>query len=447
MSGDALRTPIAVVGLSCRLPGADDAEAFWRLLAEARSAVVEMPGDRLDRDLYFDERRGQRGRTYSTICGLVRPQHPWSGDESYDVCHRILADVAVEACRNSGMTREDLAARSVGVFVGHSGGSPAASDVTRATLAGQAYELLRGVAGVETERAARVIADATARLRRGKPQRASDGNPKSEARWAAELVARTLGLTGPNLVLDAACSSSLVALALGALALERGEVDVAIVGGASYAQSNSLILFSQAQSCSARGSRPFDDGADGLVGSEGYVAMVLKTEAQARRDGDAIAAVIRGIGLSTDGRGRHLWAPRKEGQTAAMTRAYGAGIDPAGVQYVEAHATSTQVGDATEIESMAEFFGPHLKGAKIPVGSVKSNIGHTLETAGLAGLLKVILAMKHGAVPPTINVEQPNHTIDWERVPFEVVRAMRPWARPDGGVRRGAVSAFGIGGL
>ncbi len=450
MSDSALHTPIAVVGMSCRLPGAGDVDAFWRLLAEGRSAVVEMPPQRLDRALYFDERRGQRGKTYSTIGGLVDPQHPKSGDESYDICHRIFADVAVEACAHSGMTRDDLAARAVGVFVGHSGGSPEFGEITLATLARQAYEPLRGIAAVSAlgaERTEAVIEGATALLRRGKPTRGPGGNPKTDSRWAAELVARTLGLTGPNFVLDAACSSSLVALALGALALERGEVEVAIVGGASYAQANSLILFSQAQSCSARGSRPFDDSADGLVGSEGYVALVLKTEQRARRDGDEILAVIRGIGLSTDGRGRHLWAPRKEGQAAAMTRAYGSTIDPGGIQYVEAHATSTQVGDATEIESMAEFFGPHLKGARVPIGSVKSNIGHTLETAGLASLLKVILAMKHGAVPPTINVERPNHTIDWEGVPFEVVRSARPWTRPEGDVRRGAVSAFGIGGL
>ncbi len=450
MSGSSFRTPIAVVGMSCRLPGADGLDAFWDLLTEGRSAVVELPPERLNRELYFDTRRGQRGKTYSTLGGLVPERKPQSGDDSYDVCHRVFADVALEACRNSGMTQAELAARSVGVFVGHSGGSPDFGEITLATLAAQAFEPLRDIPEVGEmgkDRMDALIADAARRLRTDKPLRSADGKPRSESRWAAELVARTLGVTGPNLVLDAACSSSLVALALGSLALERGEVDVALVGGASYAQGNSLILFSQAQSCSATGSRPFDDQADGLVGSEGYVAMVLKTEARARSDGDTILAVIRGIGLSTDGRGRHLWAPRKEGQTAAMKRAYGSTIDPGGIQYVEAHATSTQVGDATEIESMADFFGGHLDGAKVPIGSVKSNIGHTLETAGLASLLKVILAMRHQTIPPTINIEKLNGAIDWDSVPFEVTRSARPWVRPEGDVLRGAVSAFGIGGL
>lgn len=446
----AFRTPIAIVGVACRLPGADDVDGFWRLLSEGRSAITEMPPHRLDREMYYDARRGEHGKTYSSIGGLVSETQPETGDESFDVCHRIFADVALGAVRNAGLERDALAGRPVGVFVGHSGGSPTFGDVTLATMAAQLYEPLRHLAAVRAlglERANALVASAVAALRKGKPRRDAQGNPHSESRWAAELVARTLGLTGPNLVLDAACSSSLVAMALGALALERGEVDVAIAGGASYAQTNSLILFSQAQSCSATGSSPFDATADGLVASEGYVAMVLKTEAQARRDGDTILGVIRGIGLSTDGRGRHLWAPRKEGQTAAMQRAYASTIDPGGIQYVEAHATSTQVGDATEIESMAEFFGPHLKGTRIPIGSVKSNIGHTLETAGLSSLLKVVLAMRHGVIPPTVNINTLNRTIDWTSVPFDVVRSARAWERPEGDVRRAAVSAFGIGGL
>ena len=450
MSGSAVRTPIVVVGMSCRLPGAEGLDEYWTLLTESRDAVVEFPPHRLNRDLYYDGRKGQRGKTYSTIGGLITERPPRVGDESYDVCHRHFADVALEACQHSGIEPAELASRQVGVFVGHSGGSGEFSDIGLGTMAAQAYDPLRSVPALQDmaqDRREGIITQAVERLRRNRRKRTPDGGPKTEARWAAELVARTLDPKGPNLVVDAACSSSLVALALGALALEREEIDVAIVGGASYAQANSLILFSQAQSCSARGSRPFDEEADGLVGSEGYVAVVLKTEARARRDGDSILAVIRGLGLSTDGRGRHLWAPQKEGQTAAIERAYGSEIDPASVQYIEAHATSTQVGDATEIESMVEFFQPHLDGQKIPIGSVKSNIGHTLETAGLASLIKVILAMQHRTIPPTINISKLNDTIDWDSIPFSVARSIEPWARPEGNVRRGAVSAFGIGGL
>ena len=150
-----------------------------------------------------------------------------------------------------------------------------------------------------------------------------------------------------------------------------------------------------------KGSRPFDADADGLILAEGYVAIVVKTVARALADGDKIQAVIRGIGMSTDGRGKSLWAPRKEGQVLAIQRAYEPDIDVARLQYLEAHATSTQIGDATELQALAEALGGRLPpGHKIAIGSVKANVGHTLEAAGLTGLVKTVLAMRHQIVPP-----------------------------------------------
>lgn len=450
MKGTSLHKPLAIVGMACLLPGADGLDAFWQLLEQGRDAIVEMPPDRLDRSLYYDERKGQRGKTYSTLGGLVPERSPQSGDESYDVCHRLLADIARAACQHAGLDLSSLPELRTGVFVGHSGGSSRPGELALATLAEQILQPLREAPEFELlarERQEAILREVVSRLREGRPGRTSDGGPWLEARWGAELVARELGLNGPNLVVDAACASSLVAVALGAMALESGEIDLAIVGGASYAKADSLVLFSHAQSCSASGTRPFDDGADGLIGSEGYVALVLKTMERARRDQDKILAVIRGIGLSTDGRGKHLWAPRKEGQLAAVRRAYGPDLGPGQIQYVEAHATSTQVGDATELESLSEFYGQHLQGRKLPIGSVKSNLGHTLETAGLAALLKVVLALQHEVIPPTCNVKNLNSSIDWNALPFEVALQAQPWSKPDWGIRRAALSAFGIGGL
>jgi acyl transferase domain-containing protein/acyl carrier protein len=435
--------------MACLLPGADGLDEFWSMLVESRAAIGEYPPERLNRELYFDPRKGERGKTYATIGGLVPPRSPRLGDEQFDISHRLFCDVVMEACQQGHIDLEQLRGRPVGVYVGHSGGGPRGGDLVLGTLAEQIGDTLRRsqpFQNLDSPTQEAVVAEFVADLRRTRPHRESGGGPPYEARWAAELVARTLGLEGPNLVIDAACASSLVATALGALALQRGEVETAIVGGASYAKTDSLILFSQAQSCSSSGTRPFDDEADGLVGSEGYVALILKTEQRARQDGDKILAVIRGIGLSSDGRGRHLWAPLKEGQMAALRRAY-AHNDPGRVQYIETHATSTQLGDATEIESLREFFRPCLNGRKIPIGSVKSNIGHTLETAGLAGLLKVILAMQREVIPATVNLQQLNRKVDWSGLPFEVTRQPTPWPRPPGDVRRAAVSAFGIGGL
>ncbi len=235
---------------------------------------------------------------------------------------------------------------------------------------------------------------------------------------------------------------------LAAVDLQAGNIEAAIVGGASYNKVDSLILFSQAQSCSATASRPFDERADGLIASEGYIALVIKTLEKAQQDDDTIWGVLGGLGIATDGRGKSLWAPRREGQFSAMKRAYDGTVDPKRVQFVEAHATSTQVGDATEAQALTDFYGPFHQVGELPIGSVKSNIGHTLETAGLAGLLKTILSMHHETIPPTVNLEKPSSSIDWSSAPFRVPTKAAPWPMPnDGGPRCGAVNAFGIGGL
>ncbi|MFN8606516.1 MAG: SDR family NAD(P)-dependent oxidoreductase [Vulcanimicrobiota bacterium] len=444
---DALHGPVAVLGMACLLPGARDLDEYWALLREGRDATGEYPEGRLNRALYYDPRRGQLGKTYSTTGGLVDSAELEGGGDEFDVCHRTFARVVDQALNQAGLASQQLSCRRVGIYVGHSGGGPELGDLVLATMAENIAQVLRQTSafrrlGEQQQQA--LLARFVERLREGKPRRQPGGGPCWEARWAAELVAHRHGLSGPNLVVDAACASSLVALALAALALQRGEIDLAIVGGASIAKTDSLLLFSQAQSCSSKRSRPFDDLADGLIGSEGYVAMVL-SRAQQDWTGPALA-LISGIGLSSDGRGRHLWAPLREGQLSALKRAY-AGHQPATVQYIEAHATSTQVGDATELESLREFFAPHLGSQKIPIGSVKSNIGHTLETAGLASLLKVILSMRQAEIPPTINLETPNRSIDWDSLPFEVVRQPRAWPKPEAGPRRAGVSAFGIGGL
>ena len=211
---------------------------------------------------------------------------------------------------------------------------------------------------------------------------------------------------------------------------------MAIAGGASDCKSDSLVLFAAAQSMSATGSRPFDADADGLVIGEGYTAVVMKTLARAVADGDPIYAVVRGLGVSSDGRGKSLWAPRKEGQVEAMRRAYRGGLDMGDLQYVEAHATATQLGDATELSTLGEVLKDHLPpGKKIPVTSVKANIGHTLEAAGLAGVIKVVLCMQHRMFAPAINIRKLNPKIDWEHSPVYIPQQPEPWPEPPPDVR------------
>ena len=458
MSGRLLQTPLALVGMACRLPGADNLDDYWDLLARGGDAVTELPHSRLDRELYYDPVKGTPAKTYSSLGGLVteRPLAPEVAERigdlrDVDPCHQVLFDVTLEALQDTGAAAERQLPASVGVYVGHSSGSDQAGELAFATMAAENVSYLRdteAVAALPADLTDDVVDRVVARLRAGRPRRHEDGGPHFEAHEAANVIARGLELDGPAVVVDAACSSSLVALALAAMDLQQGKIGAAIVGGASYLKADGLALFSYAQSCSASGSRPFDASADGLIAAEGYVVVVVKTLSRALADGDTIRAVIRGLGMSSDGRGRSLWAPRKEGQVEALRRAYGQDVDPGDIQYIEAHATSTQVGDATEVEALATFFAPLLGQRQIPIGSVKSNIGHTLESAGLAGLVKTVLALEHGVIPPTIHLERPNPAVDWPRLPFVVPDQPLAWPpRADGRARRAGVNAFGIGGI
>ena len=196
-------------------------------------------------------------------------------------------------------------------------------------------------------------------------------------------------------------------------------------------------------------SRPFDAKADGLIMSEGYVCLVLKTLRKALADGDPVQAVVSGLGISTDGRGKSLWAPRKEGQLKALRRAYRDNSEIAKLQYVECHATSTALGDMTELETLQDFLSPAMApGQRVALGGVKANIGHTLEAAGGAGLIKTVLCMRNGTLPPAIGIDRLNARFDGENIPYYVPRESTPWlASHDEQPRRAAVNAFGVGGL
>jgi acyl transferase domain-containing protein/acyl carrier protein len=453
--------PLAIIGMACRLPGADGLEAFWQLVAEGRTAWGPLPESRFRRDLYFDPEKGKPGRSYSDIGGLVpdRPvdQHrcPVTDEllERYDVAHHIFLEVASDACRDAGLDPFAMPAdRRTGVYVGHTGGSSKIGDIVYATGIDEAASLLGDVEAARRvlgDDVRNVAAELTREVRRRYPGRMPKQRLDLGAIGAAAIVHEAMRLRGPFLVVDAACASSLQALAIAARSLLQGGIDQAIVGGASYCKSDSLVLFSAAQSVSATGSCPFGEAADGLVTAEGYVAIVLKTLSRAMADGDRIRAVIRGVGVASDGKGKSLWAPRQEGQVAAVQRAYADPRDLDRLEYIETHATSTQVGDATELAALARVMAGHVPpGRKLPIGSVKANIGHTLETAGIASLVKVVLSLEHGVIPPGSTCEELSRAFDWERGPFVVPREAQRWpAHADGSPRLAAVNAFGIGGL
>jgi acyl transferase domain-containing protein len=247
---------------------------------------------------------------------------------------------------------------------------------------------------------------------------------------------------------NGACASSLQALHAAVRSLQLNRIDIALAAGASYCHSDTMVLFSQAQSLSPTGSRPFDNEADGLVVGEGYVAVVLKRLSDAIRHKDPIFGVVQGISIASDGKGKSLWAPRKEGQVSAIHRAYPSREAMKRIQYIEAHATSTQLGDATELQALQEAFSNlGISPRSIPIGSVKANVGHTLESAGLASLLKVLLCMEHETLPAHTRLGQLNDRVDWEQLSFYVPREFSRWNPDEHGNRCAAVNGFGIGGL
>ena len=364
------QTPLAIVGMACRLPGADNLDQYWRLLIEGRSAVVELPPDRLDQGMYYDPEVGVRGKTYSKLGALVSsrqfdharcPIDP-ALVQSIDNVHLLMCDTAAEALRNAGLDPFNLKQRNTGVYIGHAQGSSLAGDYTYFSCIDGAAQFLHEVPEFHSLSQAdqqAVIDELVARVSSGVTRRTADA-PDVASSLVAGVISKAFGLTGPFLAINSACASSLQAILLGARALQLGHIDMAIVGGASDCKGDTLVLFSHARALSSTGSRPFDSEADGIVCGEGYGALVLKTLDRALADGDRIWSVVRGLGVSSDGRGKSLWAPRKEGQIKAMERAYRGGLSMGDIEYVEAHATATKLGDATELNTLTEILGKEV---------------------------------------------------------------------------------------
>ncbi|HUR63123.1 MAG TPA: type I polyketide synthase, partial [Candidatus Thermoplasmatota archaeon] len=285
------------------------------------------------------------------------------------------------------------------------------------------------------------------------PPITEDSMPGTLSNVAAGRIANLFDLAGKNFTTDAACASSLAALDASLDALRKNEVDYVVWGGTDRSMDvTPYVEFSKIGALSPDGSRPFDTGANGFVMGEGCAIFLLKRLSDAERDGDNVYAVVRGIGASSDGKGKGITAPNPAGQVKAVVRAYrDAEVDPYTLGYLEAHGTSTPVGDPVELTSAEEAFRSLRPDANAPsgsilVGSVKSNLGHLKSAAGAAGLLKAALALKHGTIPPSINVRTLNPRIDWARSAFKVAAERSEWPRPAAHPRRAAVSSFGFGG-
>jgi acyl transferase domain-containing protein len=439
----SLSCDIAIVGVGCLLPHASDARTLWGKIIDKADAIGEIPHDRFDSTRYYDPDRQARDKIYSKWGGFLGevPFDPLkygitpAAVPSIDPFQLLTLEVVSQALGDSGYGDRPFNRDRTSVILGASGG---VGDL------GFRYGIRAGLPMYLDP----VPEEALSRL----PEWTEDSFAGVLLNVAAGRVANRLNLGGLNFTVDAACASSLAAIYIAARELQSGASDMAIVGGIDTVNSPfGYLCFSSAQALSPTGRcRTFDETADGIVISEGLVAVVLKRVEDAERDGDRVYAVIKSVAGSSDGRGKGLTAPRPEGQVRVLERAYAAaGFSPASVGLVEAHGTGTVAGDGAEVTALTRVFGAAgAEPGSCALGSIKSMIGHTKSAAGVTGLLKVALSLYHKVLPPTLHVTKPNAKLREEASAFFVNTDARPWigsSEPDR-PRRGAVSSFGFGG-
>ncbi|HOF64619.1 MAG TPA: beta-ketoacyl synthase N-terminal-like domain-containing protein, partial [Dermatophilaceae bacterium] len=454
--------PVAVVGLAAIMPMAPDGDAFWANITGGRYCITEVTPDRWDSALYYSPDHSARDKTYSTIGGWVREFEwdpirwrlpiPPTVAAQMDEGQRWALSAARRALMDAGWPNWSIDSDRVAVILGNAIGG---EKHYKSSMRIQLPEALKRLAESATLRslspeAQRAIIEETrAGYLDNMFEITEDTMPGELSNVIAGRVANVLNLRGPNYTTDAACASGLAALNSAILGLNDHQYDAVITGGIDRNMGvDAFVKFCKIGALSASGTRPFDAGADGFVMGEGAALFVLKRLEDAERDGDKIYSVILSVGGSSDGKGKGITAPNPVGQKLAVARAWErAGLDPATASAIEAHGTSTSVGDATELESLTAIFGAAgAKPGSIALGSVKSNIGHLKASAGTAGLFKMVKSLHEKVLAPSLNFVTPNPNVDWDTSPCRVNTTLRPWDTPASGIRRGGVSAFGFGG-
>lgn len=417
--------PIAVVGMACRYPGrANDPAGFWTLLSTGTDAVTVVPRHRWDAEASFDGDPDVVARSYTKWGAFIDDVETFDAAffgispreaVTMDPQQRLLLEVTWEALEHAGIAPSSLAGTRASIFV-----------------------------GISTNDYANLIAEVVG-ARNGDAYSAS-GSAHS---IASGRLSYFLGIHGPNIAVDTACSSSVVAIHGAIQSLRKSETSLAIAGGVNLTLSDlGSILTSRARMMSFDGHcKTFDDSADGYVRGEGCGMMVLKRLSDAERDGDRILAVLRGSAINQDGRSSGLTAPNGTAQEAVIRDALAnAQLRPQDISVIEAHGTGTPLGDPIEIKALGNVFGERPSDQPLVVGSVKTNIGHLEAASGVAGMMKVILAMQHEVIPPHLHFVTPNHLIPWDTVPVQIPVAPTPWVSATGALRRAGVSSFGFSG-
>ncbi|MBD0385265.1 MAG: polyketide synthase, partial [Nostoc sp. C3-bin3] len=414
--------PIAIVGIGCRFPGASSPEAFWHLLHHGIDAISEVPMERWDVDSLYDPEPATPGKMSTRYGGFIEGVDSFDPSffgispreaERIDPQQRVVLKVAWEALENAGIAPSNLSGTQTGVFIGignYDYGIVVSKDLERIN----AYDGTGNTLGI-----------------------------------AANRLSYLLNLRGPSLAIETSCSSSLVAIHLACRSLQNAESDLCLVGAVSLMLSpQQTIIYSQARMMALDGRcKTFDASADGYVRGEGCGIVVLKRLSDAIRDGDRIQAVIRGSAINQDGLSNGLTAPNGPSQQVVIRQALeNAGVEPAQISYVEAHGTGTSLGDPIEVRSLKAVLAEgRSTDQPCLIGSVKTNIGHLEAAAGMASLLKVVLALQHKEIPAHLHLKQLNPYISLSGTSFAIATERQPW-NVSTAPRLAGISSFGFGG-
>ena len=450
--------PIAVIGLGAIMPDAKDVNQFWQNIKAGKVSIKNVESERWPGKIEDFWKNGgpgdiEEGFTYSKIGAFVegfefnwrRWRQPPGTLKQIDPCQLWAVEVSAAALEQSGYDGEvkDFDRSRCGVIFANAlgGENRNLSNIRVWSNHTKNVALKHGLPHENAEGFQAEIVEHSPRID-------EDTMPGELANVVSGRVANLLDLQGPNYATDAACASSMAAILDSCRQLQNRQVDLMLAGASDRTMDPATFAkFSAIGALSPSHSTPFDAKANGFVMGEGAGALVLKRLSDAMNDGDTIHAVIRGVGGSSDGRGKGITAPSQRGQIQAIARAYQqAGYEPSTVELVEAHGTSTKVGDATELSSLSTLWEGFSGGDYVAVGSIKSQIGHLKAAAGMAGVMKAILALHNNTIPPSAGFETPNPTVDWNNIPFFVPTQASDWAKPTQHPRRAGISSFGFGG-